>query len=64
MSVVSLARTAAVTGLPSKIRLWSVSTSVVLAAMSMMSTKPGRRLVRFGSRIRQGEVGSRRVTLR
>ena len=38
MSVVSLARAAGVTGLLSKRRLWMVSTSLVLAAMSMMST--------------------------
>src|SRR5690348_16242952 len=40
MSVVSLARAAGVTGLLSKIRLWIVSTSLVLADMSMMSTRP------------------------
>ena len=38
MSVVSLARAAGVTGLLSKRRLWIVSTSLVLADMSMMST--------------------------
>ena len=40
MSVVSLARAAGVTGLLSKRRLWIVSTSLVLADISMMSTSP------------------------
>ena len=40
MSVVSLARAAGVTGLLSKRRFWMVSTSLVLADMSMMSTRP------------------------
>ena len=40
MSVVSLARAAGVTGLLSKMRFWMVSTSLVLADMSMMSTSP------------------------
>ena len=39
MSVVSLARAAGVTGLLSKRRLWMVSTSLVLADISMMSTQ-------------------------
>ena len=38
MSVVSLARAAGVTGLLSKMRFWMVSTSLVLADISMMST--------------------------
>ena len=38
MSVVSLARAAGVTGLSSKRRFWMVSTSLVLADISMMST--------------------------
>ena len=38
MSVVSLARAAGVTGLLSNRRFWMVSTSLVLADMSMMST--------------------------
>ena len=40
MSVVSLTRAAGVIGLFSKMRFWIVNTSLVLADMSMMSTRP------------------------
>jgi hypothetical protein len=50
MSVVSFARAAGVTGLPSKIRSWIVSTSLVLADMSMMSTSFSATMRRMISR--------------
>ena len=50
MSVVSLARTAGVTGESSNSRSWIVRTSLVLARMSMMSTSPWRTISRIWSR--------------
>ena len=50
MSVVSLARTAGVTWLLSNSRSWIVSTSLVLALISMMSTSPWATISRISWR--------------